>query len=158
REIVRTLTPAWSEYRFELPVPNGWRSGEALELPSGARIDRVVVERGRCLPSPRAIVAVLLAGLLLGAGLGGLGPPPTAAIAAAGAAIVGAAAALALEPVASLPFVLPWLGVCAVGAALAALAAGAFALRGGAPDPWPAAVGLAACGFVGWLAATTYPL
>ncbi len=157
-EVARTVDTTWSTYRFDVPAASGFASGAVIELPGGARVDRVVVERGRCLPSPRVVAAMLLAGALLGTALASLGLPRAAAITVAALAIVATAAALAADPVASLPFVLPWLAVCAAGSVLAALVAGAFALDGGVREPWPVAAAAAVCGFVAWLAVTTFPL
>jgi hypothetical protein len=156
--IVRTLDASWKEFKFPASPPLGWRSGLTLELPSGARIDRVIVERGASLPSLRLLAAIAGAGLLLGVAFGALGISRAASLIAAFAAVLAAAAALAADPVASLPFALPWLGIVALGSVLAALVAGAAEIAGGFPAPWPLVAVVAASGFIGWLSATAFPL
>jgi hypothetical protein len=129
-ELVAPLGERWATPVFRAASPWGWRSGLALTFPSGGdppgvRVDRVDVDRGRSFPSLRVTAAVTGAALLAAVALAAAGLGAATAFAAAGLTLAAQALALAIDPVTTVPFAVPFLVITLAGAALAALLAGA---------------------------------
>lgn len=160
------LDERWTTTSYDVPAPFGWRSGLVIEFPDAPealklRIDRVVVDRGRSLPSLRILLAVVGAALLLGVGLAAAGLAPRAGLLAGATLLAGEAAALGADPLLVVPFAGTFFGIVAAGTLLLALATGLSAVaarRGAALLPSPGALAAAGLGFVAWLSAAAFPL
>jgi hypothetical protein len=119
----------------------------------------VAIERGPAWPSLRIVGAVILIGLLGVMAFGAMGLSVGAGRGAAALLIAGCVYALASDPLAAIPFVLPFLSMVAAATLLAALITGLIHVLKPA-DPWrpvPTAVAAAVSGWVAWLAATAFP-
>ncbi len=162
----QTLDEAWSSVTFQASAPVGWRSGLRIEFPEASdglplRIDRLRVDRGRSLPSPRLVLALTGAALLLFVSFGAVGLGPSIRLISALAVVAGETVALAASPVLAVPFSASFLGIVALSLALALILSGVWAAehrRGRAPAPVPGAAAWTVVGFVAWLAAMTFPL
>lgn len=160
------LDAAWSDLTLHAAAPLGWRSGLRIEFPAASeslplRIDRVRVDRGASLPSPRLVLTLAGAALVFLVSLGASGLAPSTCFFSALGLLAGEQAALAVNPVLTIPFVARflWIQVGALG--LASLVSGIWRAehrRGRAPAPVPGAAAWTVIGFVVWLAAMTFPL
>jgi hypothetical protein len=156
----------WETTYFEAESRFAWRPG--LKIPfrdasGGApvRIDRVVVERGGVLASPRVVLALLAAAFLAGVGVVAAGLRAATGTLTVVMLLAAEGAALAADPLIVVPFALPFLGIAGAGALLMAVAGGVAAVAGrrGAPLFLPPSVlATAALGFVAWFAASAFPL
>ena len=161
-ELQAPLARGWETRAFDAQVPWGWRSGVQLTFPAApvgaVRLDRVEVTRHGGLPSLRVVACAVLAALLVAVAVTAAGLPAMPALAAATAVAVGQALALGASAVAAIPFAPSFAGICALGALLAALLAGA-GRRARAWDALsPPVCASAALAFMGWLTAAAYPL
>jgi len=162
----QTLDEGWSSVTFQASAPVGWRSGLGVEFPAASdslplRVDRLRVDRGRSLPSPRLVLALTGAALLLFVCFGAVGLGPSIRFFSALAVVTGEMVALAASPVLIVPFSPLFLGIVALALLLALLISGVWAAehrRGRAPAPVPGAAAWTVVGFVAWLAAMTFPL
>ncbi len=166
-ELVADVSSSWNAFVIELPGPAwGWRAGHRLELPGlGAgnvlRIDRVLVDRGRAMPSLRTLATVLAAGLLMLTAFLATGLRQRWALAGAGLYWAGATSGLALDPVLVTPFLPTTLLAAAATLLLAALTRGfldALVARDLAPALSPLAFAVAASGFFLAFLTTASPL
>lgn len=161
-----TLDRAWTTVSFVARAPADWRSGLRLSFPAASeslplRIDRVQVERGRSLPSPRLLLVLMGAPLLLLVGLGAAGLAPLPRWVSAFGLLAGEVAALGASPVLTIPFAGRLLWILAGAAVLAGVLSGLWLVvhrRGNLPQPVPGAVAWTVVGFCVWLAATVFPL
>jgi hypothetical protein len=161
------LSPTWSTFELTTSsAPVGWRSGLWLEFPAaahpaGLRVASVAIERATVRPSLRVVAAIVGAGLLAAVACATAGVSSLPALLAGAAVVAAQTAALAVDPVLAIPLSFRFLGIWALGAALAALLA-ALARRasrpGEAPALSPGALAFATLGFVSWLTATVSPL
>jgi hypothetical protein len=154
----------WTSGSVRAPAPFGWRSGLRLTVPAGSdalRLDRVIVDRGRALPSLRIAAAVTAAVLLIVVLFGVFGLPRAAGLGAAAVLALGATHVLGVDPLVAIPFTPTFLGIVLLGTLLAAVATAVMAAleRWGVEDrPCSIALGAAACGFIAWLTVTAFPL
>lgn len=152
----------WTTGEMAVRAPLGWRSGLVLTFPGGSdllRVDRIAIDRGSALPSPRVLLAVTLTGLLGLVAFGSMGLSKAAGRTAAATLITGSAYALASDPLAAIPFVVPFFWIIVAATALAALATGLVRFLDPL-EPWrpvPVAIAASVCGWAGWLAATAFP-
>ena len=166
-ELVADVSSTWNAFVLELPRPSwGWHAGHRLELPGlGAgnvlRIDRVLVDRGRAMPSLKTLATVLAAGLLIVAALLATGLRHRWALVGAGLYWAAIIAGLALDPVLVTPFLETTLFAAVAGLILAALTRSfldALEARDLAPALSPLAVAVAVAGFVLAFLTTASPL
>ncbi len=166
-ELVADVSSTWNVFVLELPRPAwGWRAGHRLELPGlGAgnvlRIDRILVDRGRAMPSLRTLATVLAAGLLMLMALLATGLRQRWALAGAGLYWAGATSGLALDPVLVTPFLPTTLLAATATLLLMALTRGflgELVARDLAPALSPLAFAFAASGFFLAFLTTASPL
>jgi len=166
-ELVADVSSTWNAFVLELPEPPlGWRAGHRLEFPGlGAGnvllIDRVLVDRGRAMPSLRTLATVLAAGLLIGAALLATGLRHRWALAGAALCWAAVIAGLALDPVLVTPFLATTLLAAVASLILAALTRSfldALEARELAPALSPLAVAVAVAGFFLAFLTTASPL
>lgn len=158
--------PGWTTERVSARAPWGWNAGLLLEFPAATpaadlRIDKVRIDRGRALPSLRAL-SILVGTPLLGVVLAGAaGAGSLGGFALGGSLLAAETAALLFDPVLAVPFALPFLAFLALGAIFAAVwsALCAVAARRGFDVVLPApAIAAASLGFALWLSAAACPL
>ncbi|HEV7501523.1 MAG TPA: hypothetical protein VGQ33_16020, partial [Vicinamibacteria bacterium] len=159
------LGPQWSMVEAPAVAPTGWHSGLVLGLPGARRDDvrvrEVRIDRGRASPPIRIVAGVGAAGLLLFLAVvaGGMSVPAGWTIGAVAALLE--IAALAVDPVATIPDV-PRLAAIATGGTLLTALAAAVAFRpreARPPSEFPApAIVAGGIGFMAWLATTTTSL
>jgi hypothetical protein len=154
------LDGGWTSASFVARPAVSWRSGLVVEFPETIRLGRVRVDRGQSLPSGFVLSSAFLGALLVVVALGAVGLGARAAFLAAGVFLSAETAALAADPVTTVPFVGGFLVITALGALLAALLEGLSETlaRRGPIALSPTALAAAAGGFVAWLSATSFPL
>ncbi|MEO8359017.1 MAG: hypothetical protein ABI672_03220 [Vicinamibacteria bacterium] len=163
REIVSALQETqWTEGSTSAPAPFGWTSGLILTMPGASdalRLDEVTVERDGALPSIRIVAAILIAALLALVAFGGAGLSAVAGRWACALLLIGSSTAIALNPLAAIPFTFQFLCIVGTGTALALLVRGIVSVsdNGSRVLPGDAAIAAAASGWVAWLSATAFP-
>ncbi|MEO5762707.1 MAG: hypothetical protein ABIR28_10395, partial [Vicinamibacteria bacterium] len=163
REIVSALQETqWTEGSTSSLAPFGWTSGLILTMPGASdavRLDQVTVERDGALPSIRIVVAILITALLALVGFGAAGLSAAAGRWACALLLIGSSTAIAMNPLAAIPFVFRFLCIVVAGIALALLVRGTVDMsdNGARVLPGPAAIATAASGWVAWLSATAFP-
>ncbi len=165
-ELETILGPEWSTHRLEARAPLGWRSGLAVELPSASeaielRVDRLHLERGRCLPSIRIMAYVIGAALLFVVGSGACGLGGISRWIMGGVILAAEISALVVDPLLAVPFVPTFFSVVVGAALMTALASGFLhmASRRRLTPSLPPVAGVAAMvGFSVWLSVTLFPL
>ncbi len=150
----------WITASMTAPMPVGWRPGPSLTLAEGGtapvRVTRVSIDRQGGWPALRLLALVLAASLALALTLAAAGGSTMTALSAAG--LLGAAGGLALgfDPGVVIPFA-PRFAAIVGGALLIAVAVTGWS-RFRARHADPIVIAAAACGFIAWLACTTFPL
>ncbi|HXV59403.1 MAG TPA: hypothetical protein VEK15_01830, partial [Vicinamibacteria bacterium] len=165
-ELRTELGPNWESHSFTVPAPDfSWRSGHELSFAGfpGAKlkVSSVRIDRGRSLPSVRAILFLTISGWALLLALRGIGLPERRAAWLSVAWLMVPAGAILLWPAIAIPL-LPLVVVASV-----ATAAGAILVRGGfralaerdvVPEPAPGVLAVASLGFLAWFLAMASPL
>ena len=124
-------------------------------------MDRIRIERGRSLPSPRILLILFGASLLLMAAGGATGLSARAATLGAFGILVGELVALAIEPVLVIPFASVFLFISAAALVLASFVTASLAALerlSWLPALHPVALAVATLGFVVWSTVTLFPL
>ena len=165
-ELTAELGLSWSRHAFVTDASAGFRPGLQIDFPSAAapldlRVDRIRIERGRSLPSPRILLILFGASLLLMAAGGATGLSARAATLGAFGILVGELVALAIEPVLVIPFASVFLFISAAALVLASFVTASLAALerlSWLPALHPVALAVATLGFVVWSTVTLFPL
>ncbi len=165
-EVEAALGDTWTETRLVAPAPVGWRSGLRIEFPAATnagrlRIDRVVIQRGRALPSLRTVLAFLGATLVFLWGLGATGLPARWCTAGTAFFLGAVLYALFFNPVLFIPFAGTLLGICLLASIGALLGGGLLHLDSASSSDFHArslALAVIQVGFIVWLTAMAFPL
>lgn len=160
------LSPEWEWTTVRIDPAWGFRPGPVIAFAPeaqrlGVRLTRVRLTRADGWPAGRVLAAAVAAAALVALAVGAAGLAPPAGAAAALATLLALGAGVAADAGATLPFVVPAAAVALAGALVALLLAG-LAQRASADDETGAlGAGVRAAGalgFMGWLAAATFPL
>jgi hypothetical protein len=156
------LADEWRELRADVQVPSG--QGRGLTLTFGAfaeaarvRVDRVRIERAGGLPALRPLAALLCVGLLGALVLAAAGASAGAAFASCGALWLGLAAALHAAPLTTLPNATVLVCIAVLGVVVWIAFATSTRALGLGLEIGPGVLAAASLGFMGWLAALTWP-
>jgi hypothetical protein len=156
------LSSEWRELRADVQIPSG--QGRGLTLTFGAfaeaarvRVDRVRIERIGGLPALWPMAALVCVGLLGALVLAASGASAGAAFALCAALWLGLAAAVHAAPFTTLPNATVLVGVAVLGVSVWIAFATATRALGLGLEIGPGVLAAASLGFMGWLAALTWP-
>lgn len=160
------LEDSWTETKLVAPAPIGWRSGLRIEIPGATnegriRIDRIAIQRGRTLPSLRAVVFFLGTVLLFLWGLAATGLAARWCTAGAALFLAVELVLLFVDPVLFIPFTGSLLGICFLASIGAVFGGGFLRLqKNHRSDVHERRIALVVIqlGFIVWLSAMAFPL